>query len=221
VAPAAGDSGIYERRRMRMVREQILLRGLDDPPLLEAFLAVPRHLYVDEALAARAYADSSVPIGCGQTLSQPYVIARMIHLLGIDRRDRVLEIGTGSGYEAALLARLAGSVHTVERLESLATRARGNWERAGAEGIRIRTADGSLGWPEEAPFTAILVGAASPSVPPTLLGQLAPGGRMVIPVGSAVRQVLKRLVRTERGARVEDHDPCSFVRLVGREGFEA
>ncbi len=107
------------------------------------------------------------------------------------------------------------------RSDALARRARRNWERAGAAGIRLRVGDGTLGWPEEAPFSAILVGAASPSVPRSLLGQLPPGGRMVIPVGSAVRQVLKRLVRTDRGARVEDHDACTFVRLVGREGFEA
>lgn len=204
-----------------MVREQILARGVDDPPLHEAFLAVPRHLFVDEALGARAYADSSLPIGFGQTLTRPCVIARMIHLLALRAGDRVLEIGTGSGYETAVLARLCGAVYSIERLEPLARRALENWGRAGQSGIRSRTGDGSLGWPEEAPFSAILVGAASPSVPRSLLEQLQPGGRMVIPVGSAVRQVLKLLVRTSRGARVEDHDPCSFARLIGREGFEA
>jgi protein-L-isoaspartate(D-aspartate) O-methyltransferase len=202
-----------------MVRHQILGRGIETPRLLEAFLATPRHLFVDEALSERAYSDASLPIGCGQTISQPYIVARMIDLLEIDANDRVLEVGTGSGYQAALLRQLASAVYTVERLEPLAQRARANWTRAGVPPIPTRIGDGTLGWPTEAPFTAILVSAAAPSVPRSLLRQLAPGGRMVIPVGDVARQVVKRLVRTESGAQVEDYDPCSFVRLVGREGF--
>lgn len=202
-----------------MIRRQILGRGIDAPLLLEAFLATPRHLFVDEALSERAYGDCALPIGCGQTISQPYIVARMIQLLGPGRGDRVLEIGTGSGFEAALLQRLSGEVYTVERLEPLARRARENWRRAGVRGIRIRVGDGSLGWPQAAPFAGILVSAASPAVPRALLEQLVAGGRMVIPVGDAVNQTVKLLVRTRTGARVEDHDPCSFVRLIGDEGF--
>ena len=203
-----------------MVRQQILGRGIESPRLLEAFLSTPRHLFVDEALSERAYGDAPLPIGCGQTLSGPYIVARMIALIAPKDSDRVLEIGTGSGYQAALLDKLAGSVHTVERLAPLARRARENWKRAGCDPIPLRVADGSLGWPTEAPFTAILVSAAAPSVPRALLRQMVPGGRMVIPVGDVARQVLKRLVRTESGAHVEEFDGCSFVRLVGQQGFD-
>ncbi|MCZ6697048.1 MAG: protein-L-isoaspartate(D-aspartate) O-methyltransferase [Acidobacteria bacterium] len=217
---ATVDRGAYERRCQRMVRQQILGRGIESPRILEAFLSTPRHCFVDEALSERAYGDGPLPIGCGQTLSGPYIVARMISLLAPERSDRVLEIGTGSGYQAALLDKLAGSVYTLERLEPLAKRAQENWKRAGCDPIALRVADGSLGWPTEAPFTAILVSAATPSVPRALLRQLVPGGRMVIPVGDVARQILKRLVRTDTGAQVEEFDACSFVRLVGQQGFD-
>jgi protein-L-isoaspartate(D-aspartate) O-methyltransferase len=201
-----------------MVR-QLQARGIDDARLLQAFLLIPRHLFVDEALSERAYGEGSLPIGSGQTISQPYIVARMIQLLALKPSDRVLEIGTGSGYQAALLGRLAASVHTVERLAPLARRARENWARVGAGPITLRVGDGSVGWPAAAPFDAIVVSAAAPRVPHSLLAQLAPGGRLVVPVGSAVRQVIKVLRPTEGGAQVEEYDPCAFVRLVGREGF--
>ncbi len=202
-----------------MVRQHLLARGVGDARILEAFLATPRHLFVDEALGERAYSDTSLPIGCGQTISRPFIVARMLQLLAARAGERVLEIGTGSGYQAAVLTRLGCDVYSVERLAPLGRRALENWRRAGVDGVRLRIGDGTVGWAEEAPFAAIVVGAAAPSVPRTLLGQLAPGGRMVIPVGSAVRQAVKRLVRTEKGAQVEDHGSCSFVRLIGREGF--
>jgi protein-L-isoaspartate(D-aspartate) O-methyltransferase len=203
-----------------MVREQILGRGVDNPRLLEAFLWTRRHLFVDEALSERAYGDAPLPIGSGQTISQPYIIARMLGLLDIRAGQKILEVGTGSGYQAAILWRLGARVFTMERLPALARRARHNWARAGAGPIRQRIGDGTLGWPSEAPFCAILVSAAVPAVPESLLAQLVQGGRMVIPVGSAVRQSLRRLRRTEGGAAVEEFDPCSFVRLIGREGFD-
>jgi len=199
--------------------QQILARGVDDPRLLEAILLTPRHLFVDEALGERAYGDTALPIGSGQTISQPYIVARMIQLLQLSPGERVLEVGTGSGYQAAILARLSGSVHTIERFPALASRAQENWARAGSGSIQLRVGDGSLGWAPVAPFDAILVGAAAPAVPATLLRQLRVGGRMVIPVGHARRQIVKRLLRTAAGAQVEDFDACSFVRLVGREGF--
>ncbi len=199
--------------------EELRRRGFEDERLLRAFLEVPRHLFVDEALSGRAYRDGSLPIGQGQTISQPFIIARMIALLALQPGEKVLEIGTGSGYQAALLSRLAGAVHTIERLPALAERARVNWERAGIRHVRVRVGDGTLGWPAEAPFAAILVSAAAPSVPKTLLTQLQPGGRMVIPVGTAFHQTLRLLVRTEGGARVEEQDGCAFVRLIGAEGF--
>ena len=203
-----------------MVRQQLVLRGIADPDLLEAFLRTPRHLFVDEALAPRAYGDSALPIGHGQTISQPYIVARMIALAAIDRGGKVLEVGTGSGYQTAILKHLASAVYTIERLEPLARRARENWGRAGVGPIHLRVGDGSAGWPEAAPFSAIVVSAAAPRVPRALLAQLMPGGRIVTPVGSAVSQSL-RLVRrgTAGDLQVEEHDACAFVRLVGREGF--
>lgn len=199
--------------------QQILARGVDDPRLLEAILLTPRHLFVDEALWDRAYGDTALPIGGGQTISQPYIVARMIQLLELTPGERVLEVGTGSGYQAAIIARLSRAVYTIERVPALARRAKLNWARAGCTGILQRVGDGSLGWAQASPFDAILVGAAAPAVPPTLLRQLRVGGRMVIPVGHARRQVVKRLRRTADGAQVEDVEGCSFVRLVGREGF--
>lgn len=203
-----------------MVREQVLARGIDNPRLLEALLWAPRHLFVDEALSERAYGHTALPIGCGQTLTQPYLMARMIDLLDIQPGQAVLEVGTGSGYQAAVLWRLGARVFTIERIAALAERARDHWARAGAGPIRLATSDGSVGWSSEAPFSAILVSAAAPSVPRALLAQLVPGGRMAIPVGSAVRQSLRLLRRTAGGASVEEFDPCSFVRLIGREGFD-
>jgi len=199
--------------------EELRRQGIEDEELLRAFQRVPRHLFVDEALTARAYRDGSLPIGHGQTISRPLTIAHMIETLALRPGDAVLEVGTGSGYQAALLSSLAGSVFTVERLPALAERARVNWRRAGVTEVRMRIGDGTLGWPGAGPFTVILVSAAAPDVPRTLLSQLAIGGRMVIPVGGAFRQTLRRLVRTEIGARVEDAGECAFVRLIGSEGF--
>ena len=199
--------------------EELRRRGIADERVLAAFQAVPRHLFVDEALSERAYRDGSLPIGHGQTISQPYIIARMVEMLSLRRNDKVLEIGTGSGYQSAILEQVTGGVLTIERLPSLGARARDNWRRAGVSQARLKVGDGTLGWAAEAPFEAILVSAAAPSVPKTLLAQLAPGGRMVIPVGNAFHQTVRRLTRTELGAQVEDGDGCSFVRLVGEEGF--
>jgi protein-L-isoaspartate(D-aspartate) O-methyltransferase len=194
-------------------------RGITDEALLAAFAAVPRHLFVDEALRARAYGDGSLPIGHGQTLSQPFVVARMIERLAPRPGWKVLEIGTGSGYQSALLARVAGFAWTVERIAALAERARDNWRQAGVTSVRLRIGDGTQGWPGEAPFDAVIVSAAAPVVPPTLLAQLRPGGRMVIPVGGAFTQTLRVLERTESGAHVEEEGACRFVRLIGAEGF--
>lgn len=199
--------------------ESLARRGVDDAAVLEAFAGVPRHLFVEEALSARAYGDDSLPIGFGQTLTQPYVAARMVARLGLRRGSRVLEIGTGSGYQAAILARVAGFAWTVERVPELADRARRTWEALGLRNIRFRVGDGSQGWAAEAPFDAIVVSAAAPAVPPSLLQQLVPGGRMAIPVGGAFEQSVRILVRTADGARVEEDGACRFVRLIGAEGF--
>jgi len=199
--------------------EEIRRQGIEDEALLQAFHEVPRHLFVDEALTGRAYRDGSLPIGHGQTISRPLTVAHMIEMLAVRPGDKVLEVGTGSGYQSAILCRLAGVAYTVERLAGLADRARDNWRRAGVTGVQLRVGDGSLGWPGVAPFTAIIVSAAAPEVPKTLLAQLAVGGRMVIPVGGAFRQAFRRLVRTRLGAQVEEAGDCAFVRLIGSEGF--
>jgi protein-L-isoaspartate(D-aspartate) O-methyltransferase len=202
-----------------MVQQQLLQRGIEEARILEAFLAVPRHLFVDEALAERAYSDTALPIGQGQTMSQPYIIGRMIQLLRPQPGDAVLEVGTGSGYQAAILKHLAGRVATIERLPALVRRAAENWRRAGVSGIDGRTGDGTLGWPGPESFDGIIVAAAAPSVPRPLLERLAPGGRLVAPVGGAVEQRLRLVERSADGTRVTEHESCAFVRCIGREGF--
>ena len=197
------------------LREQ----GIPDGPILAAFSLVPRHEFVDEALRSRAYGDGALPLGCGQTLSQPSIVARMIARLRIAPGERVLEVGTGSGYEAAVLARMGCQVFTIERIEPLLARARDNWARAGIQGVRARAGDGSAGWPEEAPFAGIVVSAAAPRVPQALLEQVLPGRRLVVPVGSAFRQTVRTLVRTGAGAEAEEGEECRFVRLIGAQGF--
>ena len=214
-APAPAD---YARRRARMV-ESLRRRGIASAAVLDAFATVPRHLFVDEALSARSYGDDALPIGHGQTLTQPYVAARMVARLDLRPGMKVLEIGTGSGFQATILARVAGFAWTVERVPALAERARKVWETIGLTNVRLRVGDGSQGWAAEAPFDAILVSAAAPAVPPTLLNQLGPGGRMAIPVGGAFEQSVRILVRTADGARVEEDGACRFVRLIGAEGF--
>jgi protein-L-isoaspartate(D-aspartate) O-methyltransferase len=199
--------------------EMLVAQGIADAAVLRAFGEVPRHLFVDEALQARAYGDGALPIGLGQTLSQPLVVARMLEALRLGAGDRVLEVGTGSGYQAALMVRLAAEVFTVERLPGLAERARRNWKRAGVGPIRLHVGDGSLGWPEQGPYDAIVVAAATPRVPPALLGQLRRGGRLAAPVGGAFEQSLRHLVRSEEGAEVREGESCRFVRLIGEQGF--
>jgi len=215
-ALAAGDD--FAQRRARMV-EGLRRRGIADPAVLAAFAAVPRHQFVDEALSGRSYGDDALPIGHGQTLSQPFIAARMLEMLHLTPVDRVLEIGTGSGYQSALLGRLAGAVYSIERLAALGARARDNWGRAGVAGVSLRIGDGTLGWSAVAPFDAIVVSAAAPSVPATLLAQLAPGGRLVVPVGDAADQRLRRHRRTGAGDQMEIAESCRFVPLIGAEGF--
>jgi protein-L-isoaspartate(D-aspartate) O-methyltransferase len=215
---ATAPADDFAQRRARMV-EGLRRRGIADAALLAAFAAVPRHLFVDEALSGRAYGDDALPIGHGQTLSQPFIAARMIEMLRLTRRDRVLEVGTGSGYQSALLSRVAGAVYSVERLPALAARARDNWERAGVAGINLMIGDGTLGWEARSPFDGIVVSAAAPSVPAPLLAQLGAGGRLVIPVGDAADQTLRRHERGDAGDRSEVAETCRFVPLIGAEGF--
>jgi protein-L-isoaspartate(D-aspartate) O-methyltransferase len=198
-----------------MVDEQVAGRGIADPRVLEAMRRVPRHLFVEEALRARAHGEHPLPIGEGQTISQPYIVGRMTELLRLAGREKVLEVGTGSGYQAALLAELAMRVCSVERLPRLATRARRLLEGLGYRNVWIRVTNGAYGWPDEAPFDRILVTAGGAVVPEPLLAQLAEGGRLVMPVGEADAQRLRVVERWRGRLSVTEDSTCSFVPLVG------
>jgi protein-L-isoaspartate(D-aspartate) O-methyltransferase len=202
-----------------MGSEQLQRRGILDPRVLRAVGKVPRHLFVDEALVGRAYGDHPLPIGDGQTISQPYMVALMTEALELHGHERVLEIGTGCGYQTAVLAEVCGKVFSVERLKSLADRATRRLDSLGYYNVLVRVADGSLGWKEEAPFDAILVAAAAPTIPQALIDQLAPKGRLVVPVGDAYTQSLRKGVRGESGMQWTDLGGCVFVKLVGQQGW--
>jgi protein-L-isoaspartate(D-aspartate) O-methyltransferase len=199
-----------------MVAEQIRARGVRDPALLAAMESVPRERFVPEELRDRAFADGPLPIGAGQTISQPYVVAAMIELLGLGRGDRVLEVGTGSGYAAAVLARVVAEVYTVERFASLASQADERLASLGFANVHVRHGDGSLGWPEHAPYQGILVSAGAAEIPPALREQLAAGGRLVIPVGpSPGYQTLTRVTRqADDDFREEAFELVAFVPLL-------
>jgi protein-L-isoaspartate(D-aspartate) O-methyltransferase len=207
--------------RERMVERQIAGRGVRDPAVLAAMRKVPRELFVSPDQKAFAYEDEPLPIGEGQTISQPYIVAAMIAAAGPRAGDRALEIGTGSGYSAAVLSGIAGDVYTVERLPRLADSARRRLHDLGYSNVHVRTADGTLGWPEHAPYDVIIVTASGPAVPSSLLDQLAIGGRLVMPVGdSAVAQRLVRVTRRgEDDYRREDLEGVAFVPLIGQEGW--
>ena len=203
-----------------MVDEQLRARGITDEQVLTAMGRVPRELFVREAYRGRAYDDAALPIGEGQTFSQPYMVARICVELRLRGGERVLDVGTGSGYQAAVLAELAGEVHTIERLLSLAERARAALEAAGYGRVQVYVGDGTLGDPGHAPYAAIAVAAAAPEVPPSLYEQLEPGGRLVLPVGGREGQELQIVVRSPEGPAVLRSVPCRFVPLVGQEGFD-
>jgi protein-L-isoaspartate(D-aspartate) O-methyltransferase len=206
--------------RRRMVEEQLAGRDIRDKRVLDAMGRVPRELFVPEGLRERAYDDAALPIGSGQTISQPAIVALICELLALRGDERVLDVGTGSGYQAAVLAELAAEVHTIERLEEVAAQARENLAATGyAERVIVHVGDGTLGDPEHAPFAAIAVAAAAPEPPRPLYDQLEPDGRLVVPVGSRYDQLLELVVRGPHGPTVARSVPCRFVPLVGREGF--
>ena len=210
----------FDIARKRMVETQIVGRGIRDRRVIDAMLKVPRHLFVEEAMSAQAYSDSALPIGEKQTISQPYMVALMTELLELTGREKVLEIGTGSGYQAAILSLLADRIYTVERIVALASKARKILDNLGYANVNVKVDDGTLGWEIEAPFDAIMVTAGSPSIPDGLVGQLAPGGRLVIPVGDLYSQVLIRIRKREDGTIVREPSVgCRFVRLVGKYGW--
>jgi protein-L-isoaspartate(D-aspartate) O-methyltransferase len=202
--------------RGRMVQNQLEERGIKDTRVLEAMRKTPRHLFVESALSSRAYDDTPLPIGEKQTISQPYIVALMSEALELKGNEKVLEIGTGSGYQTAILAQLAQNVFSVERVRAMAIRARALLDHLGFYNVAIQTGDGTLGWSEHAPFDAILVAASSPWVPQQLADQLALAGRLVIPLGDEQSQRLKRFRRTASGLEEEDLGECRFVRLVGK-----
>ena len=202
-----------------MVEEQLIPRGIRDPKILRAFLDVPRHEFIPEAGREEAYADYPLPLAEGQTISQPYIVALMTAALRLGGGERVLEIGAGSGYQAAILSRLAREVYSIERVGALAERARRALERLGYRNVRVILGDGTLGWAEAAPYEAIIVTAGAPHVPAPLVDQLAEGGRLVIPVGGGYSQELLALTK-ENGEIVEERmGGCVFVPLVGEQGW--
>lgn len=217
--PSILDMINFEHARGAMVEYQLAARGIKSARVLDAMRKVPRHLFVEAALQENAYDDCPEPIGEGQTISQPYMVALMTELLELNEHSVVLEIGTGSGYQAAILAELAKHVYTVERLPKLAAQARQVLDQLTYQNIRIWVGDGTLGWREHAPYNGIVVTAGAPSVPEALLAQLAENGKLVIPVGDRFSQILQ--IFTKRGHRLETTTSCHciFVKLIGQAGW--
>jgi protein-L-isoaspartate(D-aspartate) O-methyltransferase len=210
----------YEKERSRMVDEQIAGRGVKDERVLAVMRKIPRHEFLPEGIRGMAYNDSALPIGEGQTMSQPYMVALMTELLELKGMERVLEIGTGSGYQAAVLAELCQKVYTVERIKMIADKARVTLDRLGYKSVAIKIYDGTYGWKEMAPYDAIIVTAGSPDIPAPLVEQLKVGGRMVIPVGDRYGQQLITVVKTSEGITTERSVPCVFVPLIGNHGWK-
>lgn len=205
----------FERLRHRMVEEQLMARGIKDERVLAAMRKVPRHLFIEEALWDRAYGDHALPIGERQTISQPYMVALMTEVLELRGPERVLEIGTGSGYQAAVLAELATKVYSIERIKPLAMKARAILEGLHYQNVVIKLFDGTYGWKDESPFDAIIVTAGAPEVPQPLLDQLKEGGRLAIPIGDRTSQILHRVIKTPTGSTDIPLTACVFVPLIG------
>ncbi|MDL1968552.1 MAG: protein-L-isoaspartate(D-aspartate) O-methyltransferase [Deltaproteobacteria bacterium] len=209
----------YERKREEMVKKQIEARGITDSYVLDAMRRVPRHLFVSEALMDQAYGDFPLPIGEQQTISQPYIVAEMTQALQLNKDDRVLEIGTGSGYQAAILSEIVFRVYTIERIHHLFVKTRRLFDKLRYHNIVTRYSDGTSGWIDENPFNAIIVTAGAPEIPKVLIDQLSVGGRMVLPVGDQYSQDLIRLYKNEEGIHKTSLGGCRFVKLVGEYGW--
>jgi protein-L-isoaspartate(D-aspartate) O-methyltransferase len=209
----------FSRAINRMLDEQIIARGIKDSRLIEAMREISRHVFVEEALQGQAYNDYPLPIGDGQTISQPYMVALMTEALELRGDEKVLEIGTGSGYQTAILAKLAEKVYSIERITALASRARKTLGHLNCYNVEIKVFDGTFGWKEKGPFDAIIVTAGAPEIPRPLLDQLAVGGRMVIPVGEAGLQDLFQVTRTEERFIEKNLGGCRFVKLIGKYGW--
>lgn len=209
---------LYERRRRQLI-DAVTERGIHDLAVLQAIDRVPRHLFVPEAVRHRAYEDAALPIGYGQTASQPSIQALYLQILRLQPTDRVLEVGTGSGYQTALLAQLAANVYSIERIRELSVRARRVLDQLRYSNVALLVGDGTVGWSRFAPYDAILVSAGAPSVPTALLDQLAPGGRLLIPIGNQEEQRLTLFRRTDTGFEQQEIVECQFVPLIGRFGW--
>lgn len=206
--------------RKRMVEEQLVKRGIKDQNVLKAMLHIPRHYFVEEALSAQAYHDNPLSIGQGQTISQPYSVAKMTEALRLNGEEKILEIGTGCGYQTSILASIVKQVYTIERIKPLAMQARRNLKKLGFRNIVLRVGDGTRGWPEQGEFDGILIAAGSPKIPEPLINQLKIGRSLVIPVGDHDSQNLYRITRTNSKPKIENLGPCRFVKLVGMYGWE-
>jgi protein-L-isoaspartate(D-aspartate) O-methyltransferase len=210
----------YRRLREEMVRTQIETRGITDKKVIAAMLKIPRHQFVSEALMDQAYGDYPLPIGDQQTISQPYIVAEMTQALQLNKEDRVLEIGTGSGYQAAILSEIAFRVYTIERIHSLYLKSRKLFDRLRYHNIVTKYSDGTSGWVDESPFDAIMVTAGAPGAPKALIGQLAVGGRMIIPIGDQHSQELIKIYRDQDGIHQSNLGGCRFVKLIGEYGWK-
>jgi len=218
--PGNGSAGKFAEERLLMVETQIRKRGIANERVLQVMATVPRDEFVPPQWIAQAYADEPLPIGHGQTISQPYIVAAMAAALGLTGSENVLEIGTGCGYQAAVVSMLAREVHTVELLPDLAQSAAERLQRLGYANVHVHTGDGTLGWPEPSPYDAILIAAAAPAVPEPLLQQLAEGGRLIAPVGEEDKQELHLVTKREGQLLVKQGGPCRFVPLMGQHGWQ-
>ena len=210
----------FEELRDFMVRTQLIPRGIKDERVLRVMNKVPRHLFVNDSIQYKAYEDMALPIGEGQTISQPYMVAVMTELLELKGTENVLEVGTGSGYQAAILSELSKEVYTIERFEKLAQEARKKFQELGYNNIYVKSGDGTLGWSEKAPFDRIIITAGTPQIPDPLIQQLAQGGVIVAPVGERFSQQLIRVKKSDRELSEEFHTMCVFVPLVGQYGWD-
>ncbi|MGA2254882.1 MAG: protein-L-isoaspartate(D-aspartate) O-methyltransferase [Thermoguttaceae bacterium] len=208
-----------QRAKLTMLRQHLKARGIRDSRLVDAMARIPRERFIDESLRAEAYADRALGIGCGQTISQPYIVALMTQALSLQGDEHVLEIGTGSGYQTAILAELARDVVSIERHEALSQQAARRLAELGYDRVKLIVADGTLGWPADAPYDRILVAAAAAMTPQHLIEQLAPGGILVIPLGGLDHQTLQAIHKVGDEPRIETLSPCRFVPLVGEEGW--
>jgi protein-L-isoaspartate(D-aspartate) O-methyltransferase len=210
----------YLKARERMVREQLLPRGINDQRVLDAMQTVPRHIFVEDALQAQAYGDFPLPIGEGQTISQPFIVALMSQMLELRGHEKVLEIGTGCGYQTAVLSKLCDQIYSVERIKRLMARARINLDKVRCFNALGKMDDGTMGWPEHAPYDAIIVTAGGPEIPEALIEQLADPGIMVIPVGDRISQQLTKVIKRDGKVQFETGDSVRFVSLIGAQGWK-